>query len=648
MYLLCAQYFVCKKSPLMASTIRLMSDDDVEAAAAFDITGTCDLYDPRFGSAGSVELECPTCGMKSDVCLGHHASLSLGTHMFHPLVYKKAEYALNNTCFACFEPLPTALRSKSRKCHACGTPSYGSYSISIGNLEHALRRNNDVYVAAKHIPVGVLPKGYVVSKILVPPIHLRNTEDMEWSSDIQKLYEQLVHLIKNNKYCGPNDDKSKSMTVSAMYTRIVGAAKKEGIIGVMSGKDGIFRKLMMGKRVESCARAVIVGDPHLELDEIAVPRYISDSIKKKILCTKFNIKLLKQLAIKQQLWWEGTDDGVDVGHVLTGMVYEKILQNSDLLLFNRQPSLSRYSLMCFRTKIRNDDSSVFGMNPQVTAPFNADFDGDEMNAFFMESTAEMLELCHLSKCVVDRDKNKVMVVPVQDVVTGCYIMSMDDEPVSNDVWSDCVLLSNTSYADDSAKTTKSLLYMCIPGYDGRKLDKNALTEYVRDTDGQLALDMLQRLQLVVERWLSFRGLTVSLESVVAAPMERIRGETSDAFRERCHDHVLRELSSTDIMYIIESGAKGSVIHASHMAVALGQQYIKGREGIFCNSSYSRGLTPDEFYGHQMAAREGVVSTGVGTASTGYLNRKSCKVLADLRLQYNGTVADDFGISSFTA
>ena len=101
-----------------------------------------------------------------------------------------------------------------------------------------------------------------------------------------------------------------------------------------------------------------------------------------------------------------------------------------------------------------------------------------------------------------------------------------------------------------------------------------------------------------------------------------------------------------LMSMINSGAKGSAVHASHMALSLGQQYIGGKEGIFCERPYSRGLTPKEFFGHQMAAREGVVSTGVSTANTGYLNRRACKIMADLKVQYNGTVADDVMISSF--
>ena len=634
----------------------LISNKDIEKIASFDITNTHNLYDPKFGSAGSIELDCVTCGMKGELCMGHHASMSLGTSMFHPLVYKNAELILNNTCLNCGTKLPPIIKVKSRKCIKCQTKSFGDYIIKSTNLEYAVRINKKNYIAASDILENILPDGYIVSKILVPPINMRNTEDMEWSSDLNKLYQQLIYLIENNKYSSPSSDddedakpkKKDTLNVPIMYTKIVGAFRKDGVLGIMSGKEGIFRKIMLGKRVNSCARAVIVGDPSIELDEIAIPKLIYRGIKVKIFCNTENIKTVKNMASNDLIWWENTEDNVKPNNIMTGITYERLLQNGDLLLLNRQPSLSRHSMMCFRVKLRNDDYNVFGINPQVTSPFNADFDGDEMNVFFMKNRAEMIELCHLSKCVVDTDKKKVVVVPVQDLVTGCYIMSLQDEQVDKKTWDQCIVFLYNNRWKSMPGTTRDLLSMCIENYDGKSvLTKKEIVKFIYDIDGQKALNMLQKLQSVVLLWLSYRGLTVSLKSIVTPTIYKRKNESYDVFKERCEKYAEKRLSGTDIMHIIKSGAKGTVLHASHMAVALGQQKIKGKQDIFCKNSYYSGLTPNEFFGHQMAAREGVVSTGVGTATTGYLNRKACKILADIKLQYNGTLADNFGISSFT-
>ena len=602
----------------MASTLRLLSDTQVNNVAAFDITDSLDLYDPRFGNAGSIEMECPICGMRGDVCMGHHASLSLGTKMFHPLMYKESQRIINSVCFGCGAVLKRMTKSKAKRCADCGIVNHGDYTIYANDMSLAVRPNGEVKYAGE-IPDGILPEGYVISKILVPPIHLRTLEEMEWSNDIQKLYDQLVQAIRRRG------------DVCAAYSKITGAHRNEGVIGAMSGKGGIFRKFMLGKRVEFSARAVVVGDPNLELDEVAVPRAISSAIRVKVNCCDYNIMQLKKLAGEGSLWWEDTDDEVKPDNILQGMTFERQLIKGDYVMLNRQPSLSRQSLTCFRVVVRNDDYKVFAINPQATSPFNADFDGDEMNIFFASQTcppecrAEMIELCHI--------KNRV---PVQDVVTGCYMMSLSDSPVSDGVWEYCVTICD---AAPRSRTTHGLLSMCIPMYNGEVLNKKNIYRE--------GLDM-RKLQLVIERWLEFRGITVSLSSVTGSSnISRKKGESADAYRERCIKKVQEELSGTGLMNMIDSGAKGSVTHAAHMAVSIGQQYIGGREGVFCNSSYSSGLTPEEFFGHQMAAREGVVSTGVSTANTGYLNRRACKIMADVKLQYNGTVADDIMISSFS-
>lgn len=592
----------------MASYLCILSDEQVDAMAAFDISDSLDLHDTRFGNAGSTEVVCPTCGMRGDVCMGHHASLSLGISMFHPLLYKECQKIINSVCLECGRDLFRVTKSKAKRCPDCNIVNHGDYVVYANDMSAAVRPNNrDCRIAES---IRVLPEGYIISKVLVPPIHLRTPEDMEWSTDIQKLYEQLVLAVHRRG------------DVCAAYCKITGAHRNEGVTGIMSGKTGVFRKLMMGKRVELSARAVVVGDPSMELDQVAVPV----SVKVKTTCCSYNIKSLADLANKNGLWWEGTEDPVMQHNILPGMTFERNLADGDIVMLNRQPSLSRQSMTCFRVVIRKDGQNVFGINPQATSPFNADFDGDEMNTFFMSQSgpipkAEMKELCTMVNCA-----------PVQDVVTGCYIMSKTDAPISREVADDCATIMCTDFC--GKRTTHNLLAMCIPDYRGEELDKKNI--YRDGVD-------LCKLQLVVERWISTHGLTVSMASVTAEGIPKLQKESSDSYRERCVKAVKR---GTGLMDMIESGAKGSTTHAAHMAVALGQQYVDGKEGIFCTRSYTQGLTPTEFFGHQMAAREGVVSTGVSTANTGYLNRRACKIMADLKLQYNETVADNVMLSSY--
>ena len=397
----------------MASTLSLLAD--VGAFAAFDLTETWDLHDPRFGTAGSTEVTCPTCGMRGDVCMGHHASLPLGIHMFHPLLYKEAQQIINSVCSNCGRLLERLTKSKSKRCTDCNIVNHGDYVVYADDMSRAVRPNNN---GAKDAGSVLLPDGYVVSAVLVPPIHLRTPEDMEWSTDIHKLYEQLLHAVRNlhNKKSAAalavnalGQSSAAVKQVCATYTKITGAQGREGIMGVLSGKEGIFRKIMLGKRVEMSARAVIVGDPSLQMDEVAVPRVVSDGVRVRVTCGSYNEEWLKDLASRGRLWWEGTEDEVSPFNVLPGMTFQRGMRNGDYVMLNRQPSLSRQSMTCYRVVLRESDSDVFGLNPQATPPFNADFDGDEMNTFFMSQTrshqciAEMTELCKMEN-----------VVPVQD------------------------------------------------------------------------------------------------------------------------------------------------------------------------------------------------------------------------------------------
>jgi hypothetical protein len=472
-----------------------------------------------------------------------------------------------------------------------------------------IRRLYDQLAAAVRGIFKQLMMGKKRKKIELP-------EGIEWPTWTRRLYDQLLYAV-----CAQTD-------VCIAYCKTTGALRNEGTTGVMSGKGGVFRQLMMGKRVELSARAVVVGDPSLALDQVSVPKAVADQVKIGVSCTEHNAGRLKYMASSGLLWWEGTNDAVCPANILRGMSFSRRLEDGDLTMLNRQPSLSRASLVCFRVVIRRDDERVFAINPQITPPFNADFDGDEMNIFFMPDKAEMMELCSVLECARPLQ-------PVQDVVTGCYLMSDKNAPVSDSVWGDCVAYAGGQHTPE--RTTHGLLSMCIQGYDGGRLYKSSFKHLHAD---------VYLLQLVVERWMSARGLTVPLRSLIARPVVRGNSETTDSFKERCIMRVREDMSGTGIMDMIDSGAKGSVVHASHMAVAIGQQYIGGKEGVFCSTPYSRGLGPDEFFGHQMAAREGVVSTGISTASTGYLNRRACKTTADLRLQYNGTVADQDRVSSF--
>jgi DNA-directed RNA polymerase II subunit RPB1 len=98
-----------------------------------------------------------------------------------------------------------------------------------------------------------------------------------------------------------------------------------------------------------------------------------------------------------------------------------------VVLFNRQPSLHKMSIMGHRIKIMN--YSTFRLNLSVTSPYNADFDGDEMNMHVPQTTetkAEIIELMMVPKCIVSPQSNRPVIGIVQDTLLGCRKITKRD------------------------------------------------------------------------------------------------------------------------------------------------------------------------------------------------------------------------------
>lgn len=160
----------------------------------------------------------------------------------------------------------------------------------------------------------------------------------------------------------------------------------------LKGKEGRLRGNLMGKRVDFSARSVISPDPNLEVDELGVPQTIARNLTFPEVVNKLNIERLKQLVANGPDCWPGAkmlilSDGTRKDlkyvknrtdlHLSYGDVVERHTCDGDYVIFNRQPSLHKMSMMGHRVRVL--PYSTFRLNLSVTTPYNADFDGDEMN-----------------------------------------------------------------------------------------------------------------------------------------------------------------------------------------------------------------------------------------------------------------------------
>ena len=192
----------------------------------------------------------------------------------------------------------------------------------------------------------------------------------------------------------------------------------------------------MGKRVDFSARTVITGDPNLSLDEVGVPRSIARTLTYPETVTPYNIAKLHQLVRNGPNEHPGAkyvirDNGerIDLRHhkrageiaLQYGWKVERHIVDGDVIIFNRQPSLHKESMMGHRVRVM--PYSTFRLNLSVTSPYNADFDGDEMNLHVPQSEetrAEVMQLCMVPLNIVSPQRNGPLMGIVQDTLCGIY------------------------------------------------------------------------------------------------------------------------------------------------------------------------------------------------------------------------------------
>jgi len=258
----------------------------------------------------------------------------------------------------------------------------------------------------------------------------------------------------------------------------------------LKGKEGRFRSNLSGKRVNFSARTVISPDPNLSINELGVPIKMAEELTVPVRVTLHNIDWCKQI-IKQK-YLDSADhdeyipgvnyvvretDGMkrrikvtdknaeDIAEKLEiGSIIERQLMNGDLTLFNRQPSLHRMSMMAHRIKVVPD--KTFRFNLCVCPPYNADFDGDEMNLHIIqgeEAKAEAEILMKVQENILSPRFGGAIIGGIHDHISGCFLLTHKDRKISLDDASH--ILAAINYDGKKLKTIRENGKEYISGRD---------------------------------------------------------------------------------------------------------------------------------------------------------------------------------------
>jgi len=341
------------------------------------------------------------------------------------------------------------------------------------------------------------PEWLICTVLPVPPPSVRPSVQQDNS---QRMDDDLTHklseIVKYNNDLRIKIEKNNTPDIISDWTNILQyhvatmidnqipqvspATHRSGrplksIVERLKGKEGRIRNNLMGKRVDFSARSVITPDSQIELDQLGVPIKIALNLSIPEKVNNFNHKKLLKLVRNGPNKWPGANniirknntritliDGIlDTIELENGDTVNRHLLDGDHVLFNRQPSLHKMSMMAHRVKVMK--GNTFRLNVSVTPPYNADFDGDEMNMHVPQSLASMCELINIANVknqLISPRENKPIITIVQDTLMGVHKLT-GYEYIYFKKGNKLMINNNTSIYDIKGDTNKKLVPSCL-------------------------------------------------------------------------------------------------------------------------------------------------------------------------------------------
>ncbi len=656
------------------------------------------LMDLRLGAIDP-GVRCRTCGGRLKECLGHPGSIDLARPIMHLKYIPLVELGLRCFCHECkklmiadkdlekYSPSQRAKKAKNaKKCPHCGVihekvklDKPTSFYIGKTRLFPIEIRERLVNIPNEELEkIGIntescRPEWAILTSLLVPPVTIRPSiilESGERSED--DLTHKLSDIIRANQRLWENlNAGAPEVIIEDLWdllqfhittffdntvARIPPARHRSGqplktITERIKGKEGRIRKNLAGKRVNYSGRTVISPDPFIEINEVGIPYEIATVVTVAETVTDLNIEKLKKLVEKGEEY-PGANyiirpDGKRkkitpelkeeiVSELSPGYKVERHLQNGDIVLFNRHPSLRRENLMAHFVKIL--PGRTFRLHPAAASPYNADYDGDEMNIHSPqteEARAEAKILLDVKKNLISPKNNTNLIGCIGDATTGNYLLGLGefsrdyanqilyqsgiDSQISKKTISGTEIFSEilpkVNFSNDSIKIKEGKI---IQG----KLDKtsfgNENGELVKELDkvvgGDKTFKIIKKAFRLGLNYLSDRGITISVEdldldekvvrsgeeiirkaekrtnelidSYNEGTLERIPGKTKEESREIKILQVLNEVrtkigemvkkefpENNPVSHMIKAGGGGNILNITQMACCVGQQAL---------------------------------------------------------------------------
>jgi len=305
----------------------------------------------------------------------------------------------------------------------------------------------------------VRPEWFIIKVMTIPPITIRPSITLESGIKSEDdLTHKLVDIIRINLRLKDNIDAgAPQLIIEDLWdllqyhvttyfdnnTAGVPPAKHRSgralrtLVQRLKGKKGRFRHNLTGKRVNFAARSTVTPDPFIKISEVGIPKAIADELTVPERVTEWNKKDMQKMVketdkVVYVIRPDEAKKKIDESNkeevseeIEVGFKIERKLQNGDIVLFNRQPSLHRLSMLAHTVRVT--DGKTLKINPIVCKPYNADFDGDEMNVHVPqteEGKAEARELMYVRDQVISPRYGAPVIVLEEDGVSGAFVLTM--------------------------------------------------------------------------------------------------------------------------------------------------------------------------------------------------------------------------------
>ncbi|MFT4309034.1 MAG: DNA-directed RNA polymerase subunit A' [Candidatus Woesearchaeota archaeon] len=293
----------------------------------------------------------------------------------------------------------------------------------------------------------------------------------------------------------------------------------------IKGKDGRIRHNLAGKRTNFSARSVISPDPMIDINEVGVPFEVARKITVPERVTEWNMDYLKEFVKRGPDNYPGanylirpdgrrkrlTEETIEAAleELTPGYIVERHLMDGDISIFNRQPSLHRNSMMGHRIRVM--PYRTLRINPNVCAPYNADFDGDAMNIHIPQNEEAMSEVMNLMEVQTQLNSPRYglsIIGLMQDGISGLYLLTKNDKIPYYDALRLLAFAGVKEYARLPRKkhlTGKEIFSQVLPD-DFTFVSKSRDKKIVRITNGILVEGVMDKANLGEGAGLMLRNL----------------------------------------------------------------------------------------------------------------------------------------------